>query len=281
MNHAKLVRAALPAAVLLLLPACRSLIREERLGCPSQLQFQVLNPEQVPPTEEVLVHALGDASSQPLATASAPLPELADGSFRLRVPKLPQVEVYGGLGLRNGHEQGHAWVVDAGEDGAPLFRFWSRLPTLDDTALVPVEFTKEYCRITVWIVPFEEGGEDCPVRITARAHTAGIDLESGQPVAGIYRYSPEERAPGLFSFIVPRQADESLTLELTPKRPGENPLPENLGSLLLWPYLSRSDGFSWQLRNLPDADIELDIRRSEVQVSLTEWISGEEMTFDF
>ena len=279
MNHATTVCAALLAAALLPLPACRSLVREDRMGCPSQLQFQVLNPELVPPAGEVLVTACGEDTPQPLATGSTTLPDLADGSFRLAVPKLPEVEVYGGLGFRNGHEKGSAWVVDAGQDGDPIFRFWSRIPTLDETALVPVEFTKEYCRITIWIVPDEADGGDCPVCLTARAHTVGIDLESGLPVEGIYRYSPEERAPGLFSFTVPRQADESLTLELTPK-PGETDLPSRLGEIVLWPYLCRSDGFSWNLRNLPDAEIELDIRRSEIHISLTDWIEGAEIEFN-
>ena len=279
MNHATTACAALFAAVLLPLPACRSLVREDRMGCPAQLQFQVLNPELVPPSGEVLVRACGEDTPQPLAAGSTTLPDLADGSFRLQVPKLPEVEVYGGLGLRSGHEQGSAWVVDAGQDGDPLFRFWSQLPTLDETALVPVEFTKEYCRITVWIVPDEESGKDCPVRLTARAHTCGIDLESGNPIEGIYRFSPEERAPGLFTFTVPRQADESLTLELTPK-PGETQLPPQMGEIVLWPYLCRSDGFSWQLRNLPDADIELDIWRSEVRIAITDWLNGAEIEFE-
>lgn len=280
-NLAISVRAAWLAAVLLPLTACRSMVREDRMGCPSQLQFRVVNPELVPPTGEVLVRACGEDSPRPLATASTTLPALAGGRFRLRVPKLPEVEVYGGLGLLAGHEQGSAWVVDAGQDGDPLFRFWSRLPTLDETALVPVEFTKEYCRITVWIVPSGEPGDECPVQLTARAHTSGIDLESGRPVPGIYRFTPEERAPGLFSFTVPRQADQSLTLELTPKPGGGTQVPDHLGDIVLWPYLCRSDGFSWELRNLPDADIELDIWQSVVHVSLTDWYTGAEINFDF
>ena len=279
MNHATTVRAALLAAALLPLPACRSIVQEDRMECPAQLQFQVLNPELVPPSGEVLVTACGEDAPAPLATGSTTLPDLAGGRFRLQVPKLPEVEVYGGLGLRNGHEEGSAWVVDAGQDGDPLFRFWSRIPTLDEMALVPVEFTKEYCRITVWIVPEKDSAGDCPVRLTARAHTAGIDLESGRPVEGIYRFSPEERAPGLFTFTVPRQADESLTLELTPK-PGETQWSGPVGEIVLWPYLCRSDGFSWELRNLPDADIELDIWRSEVHISLTDWLTGAEIEFE-
>ena len=281
MNHATTVCAALLAAALLPLPSCSTLVREDRMECPSQLNFRLVNPELVPPAGEVQIIARGEHMLQPLAWGSTTLPALADGSFRLQVPKLPEVAVYGGLGLLNGHEKEGAWVVDAGQDGDPLFRFCSRLPTLDETALVPVEFTKEYCRITVWIVPSGEPGDECPVQLTARAHTSGIDLESGRPVPGIYRFSPEERAPGLFSFTVPRQADQSLTLELTPKPGGGTQVPDHLGDIVLWPYLCRSDGFSWELRNLPDADIELDIWQSVVHVSLTDWYTGSEINFDF
>lgn len=279
MNHATTVCAALLAAALLPLPSCSTLVREDRMECPSQLNFRLVNPELVPPGGEVQIIARGEHTLQPLAWGCTTLPALADGSFRLQVPKLPEVVVYGGLGLLNGHEKEGAWVVDAGQDGDPLFRFCSRLPTLDETTLVPVEFTKEYCRITVWIVPREDAAGDCPVSLTARSHTSGIDLGSGEPVEGIYRYSPEERAPGLYTFTVPRQADESLTLELKPK-PGETQLPEAMGEILLWPYLCRSDGFSWQLKNLPDADIELDIWRSVVHVSLTDWFTGTEIYFE-
>ena len=42
-------------------------------------------------------------------------------------------------------------------------------------------------------------------------------------------------------------------------------------SIILWNLLKQVEGFSWELKNLPDLTVEIDYIRSEVTLSITDW----------
>ena len=66
------------------------------------------------------------------------------------------------------------------------------------------------------------------------------------------------------------KGDNSLTLELWAlEADEENEDPQD--TILLWNLLKQVEGFSWELKNLPDITVEIDYIRSEVTLSITDW----------
>ncbi len=253
--------------------ACQSPIREDRSGCPATLFFEFLDSQGIGPAELMYLEASPVLGTGGRVTDTTTVGAMTDRSYSLQVRRCDAVSIYGMACFGNSRiEKGSDWVVDRQQDGDHLYRFTAKAEGMEETAVIPVEMTKEHSVIQVRFVEFDQEKEQgrFPFKVVVSSQTCGIDLHSGIPVSGPYRYAPPERSAGEFVFTVPRQADRSLSLELWDKEADES-TGEPLDSILLWNLLKQLDGFSWDMKNLPDLCVEIDYIRSEVTLSISDW----------
>jgi len=258
--------AFVPAAIC----ACQSLIREDRSDCPATLLFEFTDDQGLGDAELMYLEAFPVLGPETKVTDTTTVGAMAGKSYTLQVRRSDAVSIYGLACFGRSHivREGR-WVVDPGQDGDRLYRFGAQVSGMEESAIVPVELTKEHSYIRVKFKQYDMQKEQgrFPFTVVVAANTCGIDLYSGAPVPGTFQFFPEEKLAGEFEFTVPRQADQSLTLELWDKSGGEAPL----DSIVLWTLLKQVEGFSWDMKNLPDLYVEIDYVRSEVTLSISDW----------
>ena len=136
-----------------------------------------------------------------------------------------------------------------------------------------MEFTKEHSRVTVSFLgaeTFEYSEGHFPFDITVRGGTSGIDALTGVPVRGPFEVRPEETTVGRFEFILPRQADHDLVLEMY-AREGLYEYEGFQTTYNLWEILRDKGGITWTEKNLPDISIEIDFEETTVNVGVYPW----------
>ena len=219
-----------------------------------------------------------------LAADTTMVGDIQDQSFYLKVRKLDAVKGYGVMGFEKARKQGlFQWVVDEGANYVPLFRFaYDKVPSPEESVLIPVEFVKDFTRVTVHFKNFDRfsnAGGRFPFRLAVSGHTVGIDACTGIPVKGTFRYEPEEESRGTFRFIVPRQADHSLTMELygIPELGQEEGLADAFN---LWDLFREQTDFSWEAKNLADVTLEFDYTDARFLISVAEWEKGGILSYE-
>jgi len=255
------------------LTSCRKWILEDRLACPSFLFFDVQKGHDVRQMEQVHIMAASYPDGTLLAADTTSLRALEDHSFSLAVQRSEAVSGYGVVGFSRSHAEGSRWTVNEGQNGDPLYHFSYQSSALDETETIAVRLQKSYSRITVRFLMFDAfplSGGLFPFTVTFRSHTSGLNMENGNPVPGSFRYSPPEERAGVFSVIVPRQADHSLTLELWAK-PGLYETEGFVDEFSLWNLLGQIEGFSWELEDLPDLLLEIDYVQSQISLTVCDW----------
>lgn len=270
------------AACLLL--SCRNLVLEDRIDCPSMLLFDIENADAFDGVNTVHMAAYSQTEELFLTADTTLVNDIQDRSFYLKVKKSDAVKGYGIMGFEGARQQGDfQWVVDEGANYVPLFRFaYDKVPARDESVLIPVEFVKDYCHVSVHFThfdQFENAGGRLPFYLSITGHTVGIDAATGIPVKGNFRYNPPEEANGVFRFTVPRQADHSLTMELygIPELGQEEGLADAFN---LWELLRGRPDFSWEAKNLPDVHLEFDYTQAKFQITMAEWENGAPLQYD-
>ena len=246
---------------------CRSAVLEDRAACPSLLYFQVFNAGAFIDLDRVHVSAFRYPDEDRLCSDTTTIRALEGRSFCLRIRRADAVRGSGVLGYRRCHlEDGSRWTVDPGTPYDSLFRFSDLSPVEPESFTVPVEFVKEYSRVTL---QFATSGP-FPFDVWIRANTCGLDAVTGAPLEGPFACQAKEHAPGVFAFILPRQADDSLTLELY-GRPGLYPTEGLVHRFNLGAVLRESGGITWKEKNLPDVLVGIDFMEYDIQVQVVPW----------
>lgn len=267
-----------------LLLSCQSLVLENRIECPSTLLFDIENAADFDGVNHVYMAAYSETDEVSLASDTTLVDDIQDQSFYLKVKKLDAVKGYGIMGFEGARKEGpFQWVVEEGANYVPLFRFaYDKAPSQEESVLIPVEFVKDFCRVTVHFTHFDRLGNTgglFPFRLSVTGHTSGLDASTGIPVKGTFRYEPREESAGTFRFIVPRQADHSLTLELygIPGLAQEEGLADSIN---LWDLFQEQTGFSWEAKNLADVNLEFDYVRATFSITVAEWEKGDNLEFE-
>lgn len=252
--------------------ACQSPIKEDRSSCPATLFFEFLDTQGLRPTDLMYLEAFPVLGEESRVRDTTTVGAMAGKTYSLQVRRSDVVSIYGAACFGNSRISGDGeWVVDSGQDGDPLYRFANKVSGMEESAVVPVEMTKEHSTIHVKFTEFDlqRNHGRFPYRVSVKANTCGLDLYTGLPVPGPFRYFPEEGLAGEYVFTVPRQADHSLCIELQDLALDKEAPP--VDSIVLWNILKQLDGFSWDLPNLPDLHVEIDYVRSLVSVYISDW----------
>lgn len=267
-----------------LLISCQSLVLENRIECPGRLLFDIENAASFDGVSPVYLAAYSQTEETFLSADTTAVNDIQDQSFYLQVKKLDAVTGYGVMGFQGARKQGgFQWVVEEGASYVPLFRFaYEKVPSPEEFILLPVEFVKDFCRVTVHFThldPHGTAGGRIPFRLSISGNTIGIDASTGIPVKGTFRHAPVEEDGGHFRFIVPRQADRSLTMELygIPERGQEEGV---AASFNLWDLFQEQEGFSWEAKNLADVTLTFDYTEARFSITVAEWEKGDNLVFE-
>ena len=251
----------------LMLVSCRSLVLEDRRDCPAFVFFNRPDDCQVGNKEIVNLQVLDASTLEKLASDKPLLQEIVD-DYYLTIEKRPEIVTVGVAGIRMGSLNGTKLVLPDGSQGDPIYLFSKREPLVEETALVDLNMTKEFSRV---LVRFKSEDGVFPYKVVVTANTCGIDIVTGRPIEGAFRFVPIESTPGVFLFTVPRQADYSLSLELWSDSESKVGKEGHVDDVLLWNALQNIDGFSWAMESLPDLTIEIDYVNASVTVLVNDW----------
>lgn len=256
----------LPA--ILMLVSCRGLVLEDRTVCPAYVYFE--RPEDCPleDRETVNLMVLDARTQEELATDRPQMQEIEDNDYFLTIPKRPEIVSIGVAGMRMSTLVGTRLLLPEGCQGDPIYRFAKKEFLEEETALVFLNMTKEFSRV---LVRFKSEDGVFPYNVVVSANTCGIDLVTGRPIEGTFRFVPIESTPGVFLFTVPRQADYSLSLELWASPGSKDGKEGHVDDLILWNALQNINGFSWAMESLPDLTIEIDYVNASATVLVNDW----------
>ncbi len=253
---------------------CRKVIFEDRIECPSWIYFDVRNAEYFASYEPVTIIVDRQPSGGRLSIESPTLQAIQDRSYFVEVKGTPAVKGYGVLGDTGvSLNQGDEWRIPIGCQSDTLYRFAYAATVEPESFTIPVKMIKEHTKVTVEFVGLETftmAGGKCPFDIVIKGNTCGIDASTGIPVRGPFEYKPKETTIGLFQFVLPRQADEYLSLEVY----GREHLYEKAGfleSYNLNKLLYDLGGVTWREVNLPDVHITVDYKQSVFNVTVDLW----------
>ena len=218
--------------------------------------------------EPVTLMVLDAQTLEELASDRPLVKELDNRDYYLTIRKRPEVVSVGVAGVRMSSLNGTRLELPVGNQGDPIYRFSKREPLNDEIVHVPLKMTKEFSRV---LVRFKSEDGEFPYSVVVSGNTGGIDLVTGRPIIGDFRFVPIESTPGVFLFTVPRQADYSLALELW-AGPGSKVGKEgHVDDLILWNALQNIQGFSWAMESLPDLTVEIDYVKASVTVLVNDW----------
>lgn len=256
--------------------ACRSVILEKRSVCPSFLYFDILNASRFDGYEKVYATAFMHPDGRLIDGTTTSVQTIGSGDFYFLCRNTEAVRGYGVLGHRLCYsDHGTEWVVPVGNQFDSLFRFSYVTQVLPESFSVPVEFVKECCKVTVQFIGAEylsSADGVFPFDLLIRGNTCGIDVMTGTPVRGNFEYRPPEKTIGCFEFILPRQADHDLRMELYGRK-GVSEQEGHVQTFDLWEALHETGGISWNEKNLPDIRLEINYVQSRISVEIIPWES--------
>ena len=248
--------------------SCRSLILEDRKDCPAYVYFQS-SPDCPADNNQPLMVTVRDAGTmEELASDCRLVREIVDESYSIPISKRPEIIVCGVAGVQMNSLSGTRLDIPSGGQGDPIYRFCEQATLSGEVIHVPLSMTKEFCRV---LVRFHSEDGVFPYSVVVSANTCGMDIATGKPLEGVFRYVPKELSTGVFVFTVPRQADYSLSLQLWNDPGSKGGDEEFIDDFLLWTALRRIDGFSWAMKNLPDLTVDIDYVNASVSVLVNDW----------
>ena len=161
----------------------------------------------------------------------------------------------------------HAVTVNEGREFPPAWSSYHWIDATGENAYSDFLLHKQYAEVRLQC---REGGprmED--LAFTVRGSSCGFDLLSLEAVEGAFRFEPENDGTEVH-FRVPRQADNSLTLEI--RRDGEP-----VGEFALGRYLHQA-GYNWKALDLKDIEMVLDLVIGRLYLIVDGWEEGTVIT---
>lgn len=256
-------------ALLLVAVSSCSLVLEDRQLCPAFVFFQRQEDTEPGDYDRVWVKVMDGCTLEELSADDPLLEKLCSESYSLAIPKREEILSCGITGARVSKLEGTTLILPSGYQGDPVYRFFKKDKLIGEEFQVPLHFTKEFSRV---LVRFKSDDGKYPFSVVVTGNTCGMDIVSGMPLQGEFRYIPPETEPGVYRFTVPRQADYTLSLELWSSpdlKTGKDP--EHVDDVVLWNALQNIKGFSWAMESLPDLTIEIDYVKSSVTVLVSDW----------
>lgn len=275
-------------------PGCS--VKEDRDLCPCTLvlEFPGEDAERLHEGVTVCMRGYSDGFSLCDTLAGQPVSGRApDGvSYSYVVPKgdIDLAVAYSADGLAGELNSSGKWIeIDEGRPCPSIWTCCEKVSARADRVTVPVRLHKNFCRIDIQVRDVD--GEDFPFKLRVRGNVNGYGLD-GKPARGAFLcdaesaetegtgFGTESEVPGSgtasestvsghgYAVTVPRQTDDSLTLEIVT---GDGVAK----SFAIGNYIAAS-GYDWASADLKDICLEIDYARTVISFTIDKWTHSEQ-----
>lgn len=226
--------------------------------------------------------------------ASSRGPDTVSGkwSYSYVVPKgdVDLAVAYSADGLAGELNSSGRWIeIDEGRPCPSIWTCCEKVSARADRVTVPVRLHKNFCRIDIQVRDVD--GEEFPFKLRVRGNVNGYGLD-GKPARGAFlcdaeRSETESAGSGTesdgddsgtasestgyghgYAVTVPRQTDDSLTLEIVT---GDGVAK----SFAIGNYIA-SSGYDWTSADLKDICLEIDYARTVISFTIDKWTHSEQ-----
>lgn len=277
-------------------PGCS--VKEDRDLCPCTLvlEFPGEDAERLHEGVTVCMRGYSDDGFSLCDTLLAGQPasgEASDGvSYSYVVPKgdIDLAVAYSADGLAGELNSSGKWIeIDEGRPCPSIWTCCEKVSARADRVTVPVRLHKNFCRIDIQVRDVD--GEEFPFKLRVRGNVNGYGLD-GKPARGAFlcdAESAETESAGSgtesdgddsgtasestgyghgYAVTVPRQTDDSLTLEIVT---GDGVAK----SFSIGNYIAAS-GYDWTSADLKDICLEIDYARTVISFTIDKWTHSEQ-----
>lgn len=249
---------ALVAVLLAGIAAAACSIKEDRDECPCWLTVTLTDGGRSVPELVLSIWNPGELLREAVRTDDYP-----EGVERT-VPK-GLVTLSAHTRLHRMQPSGALLLIPYGQECDSLLTHRSEVACLGETARDTVRLHRQYATVFLSIENLEQGIH-YPYDLVARSSVDGFDLLSGLPHAGAHSLPLVPLSEGEYAFRVPRQLDESLTLDLYLEG-------ELIDSYPIGTHIMKA-GYDWEAEDLADIRIGMDYGHSEPHIVIEPWEDG-------
>lgn len=214
------------------------------------------------------------------------------GSYSYVVPKgdIDLAVAYSADGLAGELNSSGRWIeIDEGRPCPSIWTCCEKVSARADRVTVPVRLHKNFCRIDIQVRDVD--GEEFPFKLRVRGNVNGYGLD-GKPARGAFlcdaeRSETESAGSGTesdgddsgtasestgyghgYAVTVPRQTDDSLTLEIVTDDGVTK-------TFAIGNYIA-SSGYDWTSADLKDICLEIDYARTVISFTIDKWTHSEQ-----
>lgn len=235
-------------------------VKEDRDACPCRLRLDMSDVDtSVVKHAELVVTAPDGFLFREILAAE----DLEDG-YVVEVPRgSVSVGVYDGA---FGSVNDNGWLaIDYGNECPHVYMYSSVIEARGEAMVEDVQMTKNHCIMTIHV----QTEKAFPFRLEAKGMVDGY-MPGGKPSVGEFMYAMYVDEDGKCQLALPRQADNSLILEVHDDS-------GILRSFALGEYVAAS-GYDWGEKDLQDLTVSLDYALTQVVITVKDW--SEEFVFD-
>lgn len=185
------------------------------------------------------------------------------GGASLREYTVPRGFVTVSALSQTGHKlKGNRLEIASGEQADRLYGHSAGINTDSEFAHDKVVLNKQFATIHL-CMEIPEGIDYFPYQVNITGNTAGWDSRTLKGVEGGFHYTPARIGANEYEFRVPRQADDSLMIELTDGS-------TTVDCIKLGQLIARS-GFDWSKPSLEDITLDISLSSALVQINVSGW----------
>lgn len=246
-------------AVILSAVAVSCSVKEDRSGAPCYLTVHLddADPDSLYRHTVITTHHGGRRVSSDTLVIADFIPE----GFGISIPRgwNPLSAITGNVNSVIRHD---SLYVARGRNFDRIFAHCALLDCNWDTEQDYVAFSKQHVVITIKAKTAFGGYYPADMRI--RANSSGMNIFNFEPLIGPFTAFAERKRDGTLVFVVPRQGDNSMALDIM--RPdGTIEVSFQLGRMI------ESSGYDWTKKDLDDITVTIDYASMNLSVSIENW----------
>lgn len=154
-------------------------------------------------------------------------------------------------------------LIEVGDEADSIYACASTVDCSGETALDTIRLCKQFATLSICFLSVE--GAVMQYEPVIRGNVCGLDLNGLELVRGQFRFSPAETAAGCYRVRIPRQADDSLAMDLVPVSGGKSADVVEIGKMI------RAAGYDWSAADLEDISLVIDFAKMAITVKISPW----------
>lgn len=161
-------------------------------------------------------------------------------------------------------------VIAQGYDCDSIFTHHNLVDCRYEFAHDTVRLHKQYS--TVHLKMEKDTPGPYPFRLVVRGNVCGLNYLTNEPLLGVFRLPLVEKSDCYYEFRIPRQADDSLVMDIYR---GDELIETLEFGRTIAEYMAKEGTFNWNSLDLGDIYIGVDYARTRVTVQIEPWDSEE------